>query len=360
MRISKVAMGWRGGLVMILAVAVLATAAGCSDAPYAFYAVVGQLDLVCRTRPLDQVLSDGTLNEAQRAKVREILAIRDFAANRLGLHVNDSYTAYLDTGGQPVAWNLSASAKDSLTPVLWTFPLAGAIPYLGFFDRQTAADYQLGLVAQGYDTVLYPVEAYSTLGLFADPITTTMLERSEAFLADLLIHESTHNTVWRHGSTDFNENAATFVGRIGAILYLSEKYGADSDVVTETRQKNHDEDLYNRSLSDLLVRLTDYYASDLPSADKIAGRAAVFEESKRRFIEEIRPQMHYPENYDFVLTLNYNNAWVLVNARYSSDLSAFQAVYDAVGQDFARALEIFLAAAGTDDPFAYLRAQVAR
>ncbi len=300
-------------------------------------------------------MNDGSLSEEQQAKIEVILQIRDFAASELHLNVGDNYTVYLDTGGAPIAYNLSASAKDSFTPVTWTFPFAGTIPYIGFFHEAEARAYQDRLVEQGYDTVLYGVESYSTLGLFPDPISTTMLTRSEAFLADLIIHELTHNTIWCDNDTDFNENAASFVGRVGGLRYLSRKYGPDAPVVVEARHGYEDGDIYQSFLNDLYLRLQDFYASDLPSEQKIAGRAGIFADGQRRFAEEILPQMNDPASYEWVKDLELNNAWILVNARYNMDLSAFQAVYDATGQDFDATLQILLNAAGNDDPVGYLR-----
>lgn len=340
----------RGAFVCLLAVA-----AGCSDPGYAFYAVTGQLGLMARARPIDQVLADGMLTEAQKAKVQELLAIRDYAAKALRLRVGDSYTTYVDTGDEPVAFNLSASFKDSLTPVTWEFPFVGRTPYLGFFDRQEALDYQSRLVSKGYDTLVYSVEAYSTLGLFPDPITTSMLSRTESYLADLLFHECTHNTVWRDGDTDFDENAAVFLGRVGTLKYLAERYGDDSAVVIEAQRRYHDEDLYNAALSRLFEELTEFYASDRTSAEKIDGRAALFEETRRRFREEVQPQMFEPQGYDYLQTLNINNAWVLLNARYNNDLEVFEAAYEAVGRDYDRMLDLLLEAAASSDPIAFLR-----
>ena len=330
------------------------TAAGCSDAGYALYAVSGQFDLVSRMRSVQEVLDDGSLSEAQQEKMHLLLAIRDFAAKDLALNVGDSYTTYLHTGGDPVANNLSASAQDSFPPVPWCFPLAGTVPYLGFFHRPEADAYQTQLVDAGYDTVLYGVEAYSTLGLFPDPITTSMLERSEAFLVDLLVHESTHNTVWRANDTDFNENAASFVARAGTMIYLTQKYGPDSDVVRDTEHAYSDGDLYDAYLSDLYGRLRAFYASDLMSDEKIEGRVAIFEEAKQRLADEVLPKMYRPEGFEWTKSLNINNAWILSNARYSSDLSAFQGVYDATGHDFAASLQIFKDATQAADAIAYL------
>jgi predicted aminopeptidase len=334
----------------------LLPAAGCSrDMQYAFHAVTGQLNLVSRAVPVDRVLANGSLDEAQRAGLETILDVRRFAVDELGLNGNRNYTTYVDNGDQPVAWNLSAASKDSLSPYVWTFPFVGPIPYIGFFSFDEAKAYQQQLVGEYYDTILYPVESYSTLGLFPDPITSAMLGHTDIELSDLLIHELTHGTIWSNADRDYNENVATFVGRIGAIRYLSQRYGEDSEIVKSALDRYHDMELHNDFLSQLRRRLEDFYASDLPREEKIAGRDAIFDDAHRQFREEIQPQMVHPELYDWVHDLKFNNAWILLNARYNRSIADFQAVYDSVGGDFAQALRIFSDAAATTDPIAYLR-----
>ncbi len=43
-----------------------------------------------------------------------------------------------------------------------------------------------------------------------------MLNRSEGDLANLIIHEMSHATIFVKDSVDFNENLATFIGDRGA------------------------------------------------------------------------------------------------------------------------------------------------
>ncbi|MBN1490570.1 MAG: aminopeptidase [Phycisphaerae bacterium] len=334
------------------------TAVGCSDAQYAFYAVTGQLAQNTRTIPVEDALAAGDLSAEQETTLLLVLDLRDYLVQELGLRVGESYTVYLDTADAPVAFNLSASAKDSLTPVVWTFPVVGSIPYLHFYHEPEAREYQDRLVAQGYDTVLYEVAAYSTAGLFADPITTGMLGQSELYLVDLIAHESTHNTVYRLNETQFNENVATFVASVATVRYLTDRYGADSDAVAEAHRWYHDLDLYNAFLADLYARAEALYAADIPATTKLASREVLFEDARRRFRDELLPQFHEPTDFEWVTTARFNNAWLLLNARYNQDLSIFQAVYDSVDQDFARALQIFHEAAASADPLAYLYSAV--
>ena len=58
-----------------------------------------------------------------------------------------------------------------------------------------------------------------------------MLRRSEGELADLIIHELTHSTVFVKDNSELNENIADYVGENGAKRYLASKYGDTSAVL---------------------------------------------------------------------------------------------------------------------------------
>jgi predicted aminopeptidase len=61
-------------------------------------------------------------------------------------------------------------------------------------------------------------EVGQRLGWFTDPILSKMLMRSEGDLANLIIHEMSHATIFVKDSIEFNENLATFIGDRGAEL----------------------------------------------------------------------------------------------------------------------------------------------
>ena len=81
---------------------------------------------------------------------------------------------------------------------------------------------------KNYDVEYSSVSAWSTLGLFRDPIFSGMLRRSDGQLAELIIHEMTHATLYVKSSVDFNENLASAVGETGAEKFLTSKFGINS------------------------------------------------------------------------------------------------------------------------------------
>ena len=76
------------------------------------------------------------------------------------------------------------------------------------------------LAGRGLDVAVLPVQAYSTLGWFADPLLDGMLAQSPARLAGSLLHELAHQRFYLRGDTAFSEAYASFVERAGVRAWL--------------------------------------------------------------------------------------------------------------------------------------------
>jgi predicted aminopeptidase len=342
--------------MLLLAVAML----GCDGLAYVAQLAQGQARVQGHAEPIDDVLASGRLSEQDAAKLRLIVKARDFAANTVGLRVGSSYTMFYDTGGDPLAWNLSAAQKDALEPQTWTFPVVGEVPYLSFFDEGYLHTVEQQYVDEGYDTETYELDAYSTLGIFADPVRSTMLRRGTLSLAETIIHELLHNTVWRPNNTVFNESLATFVGRQGAVEFLTAEFGMDSGWPQTALAFYADTDAVNAFLMQLYADLAAFYGQEILSDEKVAGREAVFQAGRDRFVKEIQPALYFPDSFASYAQLPTNNAWMLANHRYNLNLDVFADVYRTTGLDWAATLEVFRAAAtGSDDSLDYLRSWLA-
>jgi hypothetical protein len=198
------------------------------------------------------------------------------------------------------------------------------------------------------------VDAYSTLGIFADPVRSPMLKRDEVSLADTIFHELLHNTIWRPNDTEFNESLATFVGRAGALQFIRSKYGDGSEQLAEAETHYADLERVHGFLLDLFARLAAYYSQPLSSEEKIVGREAVYQAGRERFAGEVLPQLIDAERYAPLADLPTNNAWMLGNRRYNLDLDLFGAVFAATGESWAASLDVFRLAVGQEEPKAFL------
>jgi predicted aminopeptidase len=329
---------------------------GCEAVTYVLHVADGELGIQGESEPIDKVLDSGRLTTEENDKLRLVVQARQYAADVMGLNAANSYETFFDAEGQPLAWNLSAGRQDRLEAATWTFPIVGTVPYLSFYDEDYLRRVEDQLKSDGFDTLTYELDAYSTLGVLENPVRSPMLRRNDLSLVETVIHELLHNTVWRPNNTTFNESLATFVGRQGAVDFLVANYGEDSGWPDIARDYYADQDAINVFLRQLYADLDAYYAQSLSSSEKVAGREAVFQAARDRFAADIQPTLNYPDVFGSYATLPTNNAWVLANYRYNLDLELMRSIHAATGEDWAATLDVFRAAAtSSGDPFAYLR-----
>ncbi|MEQ8712093.1 MAG: aminopeptidase [Cyclobacteriaceae bacterium] len=232
-------------VVLVLAVAVVALVVIYADLlEYGIGQARGQLRVIMDAQPIEVYLNDPDFPDSLKAKVRIIEEVKAFAIEELGLNRSDNYTSIYDQEGREILWNVSAADEFELKPFEWSFPIVGTFSYKGFFEKDKAIAERARLDSLGYDTNIRNVNAWSTLGWFRDPILSNMLYRSEGQLAELIIHELTHATVFVTDSLTFNENLASFVGSIGAEAYLKKKYGVNSEELRFYKASENDYEMY--------------------------------------------------------------------------------------------------------------------
>jgi len=207
----------------------------------------GQFTIIWNARPVEDVLKDPTFPDSLKTKLNLIEQVRKYAIDSLGLKDTENYKTLYDQKGEEIMWVVTACEPFAFKPKEWKFPILGAVPYKGFFIKEKAIELRNELEKEGWDTSIRNPGGWSTLGWFTDPILSGMLERSEGDLANLIIHEMVHSTIFIKDSVDFNENLATFIGDRGTEKFLLATYGAESKEYTDylqldidfTRYSNH-------------------------------------------------------------------------------------------------------------------------
>ncbi len=205
----------------------------CNSIWYGIQQGKGQLNIVWSAKPLQKYLDDPNYPDSLKAKIRLIDEIKRFAYDSLGIYPSKNYTKMFDQKGEPGMYVVTACEPYALKPYKWSFPIMGEFSYKGYFKKKKAVKESKKLKEEGYDTDIGEVNAWSTLGWFKDPVMSSMLKKSEGQLARLLIHELTHGTIFVKNDVQFNENLASFIGDKGAILFLENKYGRDSQVMKD-------------------------------------------------------------------------------------------------------------------------------
>jgi predicted aminopeptidase len=111
-----------------------------------------------------------------------------------------------------------------------------------------------------------------------------MLTRSEGDLANLIIHEMSHATIFVKDSVEFNENLATFIGDRGAELFLIYKYGKDSKEYTTYIQEDED---YLKYVDHMLrgAKTLDSLYSQMSPSDSLSEKRMLKEIAIRKIVE---------------------------------------------------------------------------
>ncbi|MDP1828808.1 MAG: aminopeptidase [Archangium sp.] len=217
----------------LLLLVTCAATSGCFTTGYLFQAAGGQFELLHLARPLSQVKEDPAVPPRIRALLAKVPAIKRFGLLN-GLTPTGNYGRYADLRRPAAVWVVQGCKSLSFEPRRWDFPIVGTVPYLGFFDEAAARRFakDLSLEEPDLDVTVRTAAAYSTLGWFKDPVLSTMIpEGPEAFgeLANVILHESVHATVYVPSQSAFNESLASFVADELTWLLVVGRGGLQSD-----------------------------------------------------------------------------------------------------------------------------------
>jgi len=215
-------------LISILLVAIVFLLSNCKLVSYVAKQGAGQFRILHNAKPIAEMMKDKTVSDSLKQKLLLVDEIKRYSIDSLGLNPSKNYNTFYDQKRKPIAWVAIGCDAYKMKPYEWKFPIIGKLPYKGYFKEEEAIGEAKNLTANGFDSRVATVSAFSTLGYFKDPILSEMLNQSEGQIARLIIHELTHSTLFVKGNAQFSENLATFVGDEGAKQYLKDKFGKES------------------------------------------------------------------------------------------------------------------------------------
>jgi predicted aminopeptidase len=316
---------------------------GCSPV-YVTKAAAGHAGLLWRSRGIESSLRDPKVPAELKDKLKLVLEVRAFAFERMGLKKTRDYSTYSPVHGA-VTYVVSACPRTSLEAYQWWFPFVGKVPYKGYFHKADAVSEMKRFEGRGFDARVGGVAAYKTPLWFTDPLPSSVLDYPPGDLAELLIHELTHGTVWFKDHVDFDEAVATFVGEEGAADFLAQRFGPDSPQLKEYREGLAKQAEFTCVMEDLHKKLAALYGEQVGETEKLSRRDLVFSEGIKR-LEEIGQPLSEP----------LNNAAVLAHRLYVRDLSAVRALHERNGKDWRKTIAA-LNALDRHDPYAALKRQ---
>jgi predicted aminopeptidase len=322
----------------LLAAALFATLAGtggCANTGYYAQAVKGQVRYLGAREPIVEVLQRDDLDADIRRRLELAREVRFFARDELALPVKGQYRDYVQLTGDYPVWSVFAAPELSLEAVRWCF-LFGALctEYRGYFLEADAQEFAAGLRARGHDVEVSGVAAFSSLGVFDDPLTSLLVKMPDDLMAMVLFHELAHSVVFAKDDTLFNESFAQAVAEEGLRRWLTAR-GAppDSPVLAQHRAQ------YARLTQVALAtrqKLQALYAGNAPDDGKRAGKAAILAQARADYLalcerEPLPGGCAYADWFGAGL----NNARLNAVATYEARVPAFRALLAAHDGDLA-------------------------
>lgn len=328
---------------------VLTQIGACAGPGYYAQAISGHLQLMRSRVDIADVLQDAGTDPVLAERLRLTETMRRFAHEQLGLPDSDTYGQLAVTGRKAVTWNVVAAPEFSLQPELWCFPVAGCVPYRGYFALADAEKFAGSLRRKGLDVSVSPAVAYSSLGWFDDPLLDTMLQYSDAALAGIMFHELAHELLYVKGDTTFNESFAGFVESAGLERWLQER-SDDQQLQYWTRlalAKQEFAGLVRETRRDLQT----VYASGLPESAMRQAKQEVFNSLETAYRQMVETDWQGADYFAGWMAGELNNAQLTLMESYEGGMCAFAALYRDAGQDFEPFYRLVKAKAalGTDE-----------
>lgn len=286
------------------------------------------------------LLEDDTTDDQTREFLLEVERIGQFAASELSLAESKNYSKYVELDREHLAYIVYGADPLSFDMKRWRFPIVGEVPYKGFYSLEAARREASRLASKGLDTFISVVDGFSSLGFFTDPLYSFMKEYPPHRLAELIIHEQTHATVWIKGQTDFNEQLASFIGERGAREYIEKTFGKDSSQYTDIFALKRDRELYLQLVRDLKDELLGIYSDEaLTNDEKLKDKEHRIEEFKQQITSELEGRFE-TDTYAAVPQMSINNAYLgLFGVYYASGPSLVDRLYEDSGRDLKRMIE---------------------
>ena len=301
----------------------LALLSGCETLGYYGQAARGQWELLQAREPIDQALGREDLDPELRSKLELVQSARRFATEQLQLPDNGSYRSYAPLPRDAVVYNVVAAPEFSLEPKSWCFWVVGCLSYRGYFAEADAQALATTLQAEGYDTLVGKVPAYSTLGWFADPVPGPVLAWPDEEIVRLLFHELAHQQLYIPDQTRYNENYANAVGRLGLRAWRqAQGLPAREDAPLSAE--------VSALLPPYLQELEALYARPLPELDKRWQKQAVF----ARLAAAAAPIRAQSAGWDRWFS-QLSNARLAAFADYNAAWPAFAALHQQCQEDWA-------------------------
>ena len=323
---------------MIVRLLLVFSLSACSSPAYYLQAVSGQQKLMRSRQDIQSLLNNPATSTELAGYLQTAEQIKTFAQTRLDLPIEGSFSSYVEVEGEALVWNVIATKEFSLQPKKWCFPVAGCVPYRGYFKQQKAKDSAEHLSDKGMDVIVSPAAAYSSLGWFNDPLLSTMFSGSDTRLAAYLFHELAHQRLYIKNDGLFNEGYASFVEDTGVRAWLEFNQQQDGlQKWLELQDVNKD---FSSLVEKARTRLAALYLSNETSNEtgtamrrRKAGIFKTLELDYQKLSDENWQGKRY---YSSWFKEPLNNARLALFNTYEGSFCAFQGLWDKSSGDWQK------------------------
>lgn len=304
--------------------------AGCQSVAYLGHLGKGQWQMISQRQPLDRVLRNPSTPPLVNTRLREVQDIRRFAEG-LGLPVKGQFDTYVNIERPYALWSVAATPELSLSAKRWCYSFFGCLTYRNYFDETLAEQFAVTLQAQGLDTHIGRVAAYSTLGWFRDSLLSSQLNRSPAELAELIFHELAHQMVYAANDPVFNESFAEVVAMESLRRYLVSRPAELQQVLSGLERRREFAEL----VQEYRTALHHLYQSSQPDEAKRLGKQQLLASLREAHAALRQQQWHGHPGYDAWFA-GVNNARLNSVSVYHTLVPALDNLLAASGHDLQR------------------------
>lgn len=279
------------------------------------------------------------LTPTQKKLFERVQDIKKFAVKKLGLSNDNNYTRYVKVSRNYLLDVVSASEKTAFKDYTWWFPIMGSFPYKGFFNRSDAQELAKELKAKNLDVLIRRSDAFSSLGYFSDPVYSYMEHYSIYELASLIIHEQAHATVFIKDKMQFNENLASFIGREGALNYISSILGKNSNEYQKAVLQISESRVFMKQIKGIAKKLETLYKSTKSKEKKLEERKLIYKKFQENYLKNYNKNFKSP-SYRFFAKIPLNNAYLRLFLLYEANLGVFYKLYKKNNENLAKTIQI--------------------
>lgn len=338
-----------------IAVVVVATPLG----RYLIRAGWEEAKILSRREKIEDVIADSGTSESLRDRLRLVLAARRFAVDSLGLSAGESFTTFAQLDRDTLVLVLSAAHRDRLEAYRWWFPIVGRLPYKGYFRAGDARRARDAFESRGFDTYLRPASAFSTLGWFNDPLLSTTVRADTAWLANTVIHELSHNTLFVAGDAEFSESFASFIGARGAEAFFRSRNAPEAADAVAVDWAN--DQILGAFWEQTAITLDSAYREwPRDSAARVVARDTVYARARRILIDSVAPRLAGVRP-TWAETIQLDNAALLARRVYAQRLDLFDSVWVRNGRNVRQTIgAVRSTVRAASDPFRALESLLRR